>query len=40
MYFDTQDIMNGVYFETLTGGEYDSGPDYRYPPATDGNPSA
>ena len=37
MYFDTQDIMNGVYFETLAGGEYDPGPDYRYPKETDGD---
>lgn len=36
MYFDTKAIMNGVYFETLAGGAYDPGPDYRYPPATDG----
>ena len=31
MYFDTSDLMNGVYFETLAGGEYDPGPDYVYP---------
>jgi catechol 2,3-dioxygenase-like lactoylglutathione lyase family enzyme len=31
MYFDTKDIMNGVYFETLAGGDYDPGPEYVYP---------
>lgn len=36
MYFDTRDLLNGVYFETLAGGEYDPGPDYVYPPG-DGN---
>jgi catechol 2,3-dioxygenase-like lactoylglutathione lyase family enzyme len=35
MYFDTRNIMNGVYFETLAGGEYDPGPEYRYPPQAD-----
>ena len=37
MYFDTRDIMNGVYLETLAGGEYDPGSDYRCPQETDGD---
>ncbi|WP_280537737.1 VOC family protein [Halopenitus sp. POP-27] len=32
IYFDTRDRLNGVYFETLAGGEYDPGPKYVYPP--------
>ena len=37
MYFDTRDVMNGIYLETLAGGEYDPGSDYRCPQETDGD---
>ncbi len=34
LYFDTREILNGVYFEIIAGGEYDPGPDYVYPTET------
>lgn len=31
IYFDTTEIMDGLYFETLAGGDVDPGPKYVYP---------
>lgn len=31
MYFDTADLLDGLYFEILAGGEVDPGPEYVYP---------
>lgn len=31
LYFDTRDYLDGLYFETLTGGEFEPEPAYTYP---------
>lgn len=33
MYFDTRDVLDGLYFEVLAGGEVDPGPTAVYPSA-------
>lgn len=32
LYFDTTDLLDGLYFETLIGGDADLEPSYVYPP--------
>lgn len=34
MYFDTQEMLDGMYFETLTGGEFEPEPAETYLPET------
>lgn len=36
MYFDTVDVLGGLYFEILAGGKVDPGPTYTFPPESDG----